>query len=369
MVLTAKGIPARLTSGATGMADLHPFHEAYALRIPPARFQLGDPRWLLELRHLPWPMDWAAGFGRDGPLHVELGFGDGAFLAALARRMPEANCVGVERALEPTRWALKRLRREGLRNVRLVLGDAFAALAFLFPPGSIAGLYINFPDPWPKARHHHRRLLTPAFLQLAAHRLQPEGTILIATDDADYALWIAEALKETPGLESAFETPWVHALPDREPTRYERKAIAAGRICFYFVWRRVGPAPAPSLPRIMRSEEAMPHRIWKGSPELPQVVEALRGRLWQDGETVWRVKGLYRPLDEDGLLIELLMAEGQWVETVALRFQPHGSGAWILKPAEIGGVRPTEALKMGVQAIARVIEEATPGLQVLSSTI
>ncbi|MER3468849.1 MAG: tRNA (guanine-N7)-methyltransferase, partial [Thermoflexus sp.] len=74
------------------------------------------------------------------------------------------NLVGVERALEPTRWALRRLRREGLSHVRLVLGEAFAALAVLFPPDSIAGLHINFPDPWPKARHHHRRLLTPAFL-------------------------------------------------------------------------------------------------------------------------------------------------------------------------------------------------------------
>ncbi len=351
------------------MTDRLRFNERPALRIPPTRFRLGDPRWLLELRHLPWPTDWAACFGREGPLHVELGFGDGAFLMALAGRMPEANCVGVERALEPTRWALKRLRREGVENVRLVLGDAFAALALLFPPDSIAGLYINFPDPWPKARHHHRRLLTPSFLQLAAHRLQPGGALMIATDDADYALWIADALKETIGLESAFETPWVHALPDREPTRYERKALAAGRACFYFIWRRSGPAPAPSLPHIMRPEEAMPHRIWKGTPEISRVVEALRGRLWQDGGTIWRVKGLYRPVDGDGLLIELLMAEGPWVETVALQFRPHGAEAWILKPAEIGGIRPTEALKMGVQAIARAIEEASPELQVLSSTI
>jgi len=351
------------------MEDLRTSKEALALRVPPARFRLGDPRWLLELRHLPWPMDWAASFGRDGPLHVELGFGDGAFLAALARRMPAANGVGVERALEPIRWALRRLRREGLANVRLVWGDAFAALALLFEPGSIEGLYVNFPDPWPKARHHHRRLLTPAFLHLAAHRLRPGGALTIATDDPDYALWIAEALGRTPGLASAFPTPWVPALPDREPTRYERKALAAGRACFYFVWQRVGHVPDPPLPRMMRREETMPHRIWKGAPDLPRVAAALRGRLWQDGETIWRVKALYHPMEGQGLLIELLMAEGQWVETVALLFQPHGPDAWILKPAEIGGPRPTEALKMGVQAVARAIEEAAPGLQVLSSTI
>lgn len=336
---------------------------------PPSRFQLGDPRWFLELRHLPWPPDWAAYFGREGPLHVELGFGDGAFLAALARRMPEANLVGVERALEPIRWALRRLRREGLTHVRLVWGDAFAALAFLFRPGSVAGLYINFPDPWPKARHHHRRLLTPGFLHLAAHRLQPGGTLTIATDDADYALWIAEALERTPGMASVFPTPWVNALPDREPTRYERKAIATGRACFYFVWRRIGSVPPPILPQMMQGEASMPHRIWKGEPELSRVAEALRGRMWKDGETIWRVCELYRSLEGEGLLVELLIAEGQWVERVALRFQPHGPGAWILKPAEIGGVRPTTALKMGVQAVAQAIEEAAPGLQVLSSTI
>ncbi|MDW8064335.1 MAG: tRNA (guanosine(46)-N7)-methyltransferase TrmB [Anaerolineae bacterium] len=344
-------------------------NQALTLRTPPARFRLGDPHWLLELRYLPWPTNWAACFGQDGPLHVELGFGDGTFLTALARRKPEANCVGVERALEPTRWALRRLRREGLENVRLVLGDAFAALALIFPPESISGIYINFPDPWPKARHHHRRLLTPDFLRLTAHRLRLGGTLLIATDDADYAFWIADALNQTSGLENALETPWVHALPDRETTRYERKALAAGRTCFYFIWRRSGQVSVPSLPRIICPEGSMPHRIWKGNPELPRVIEALQGRFWQDGETIWRVKALYRPIQGEGLLIELLMAEGLWVELVALRFQPHGSGAWILKPAEIGGMRPTEALKMGVQAVARAIEEATPELRVLSSTI
>ncbi|WP_352428319.1 tRNA (guanosine(46)-N7)-methyltransferase TrmB [Thermoflexus sp.] len=346
-----------------------PAHEgAQGDGIPP-RFRLGDPQWLLELRHLPWPVDWAACFGREGPLHVELGFGDGAFLAALARRLPEANLVGVERALEPTRWALRRLRREGLSHVRLVLGEAFAALAVLFPPDSIAGLHINFPDPWPKARHHHRRLLTPAFLHLAAHRLRPGGAVTIATDDPDYAGWIAEALAGTPGLHSRFETAWVPALPDREPTRYERKAQVAGRACFYFVWERIGPVPPPPLPRMWTPEGTMPHRIWKGDPDLPKIEEALRGRLWQDGEAIWRVVALYRPVEGAGLLIELLMAEGLWVERVALRFQPHGPGLWILKPAEIGSPRPTLALRQGVQAIARTIEEAAPALQVLSSTI
>jgi tRNA (guanine-N7-)-methyltransferase len=312
---------------------------ADADRIPPLRFQLGDPRWLLELRYLPWPVEWAACFGRSGPLHVELGFGDGAFLAALARRMPAANLIGVERALEPTRWALQRLRREGAENVR------------------------------PKARHHHRRLLTPSFLHLAAHRLRPGGLLTIATDDPDYALWIAEALRGAPGLESVFETPCVHALPGREPTRYERKALAAGRTCSYFVWQRAGPVPAPALPRIVQREALMPHRIWEGDLDLSRVAAQLRGRLWQDGETIWRVTGLYQALEGEGLLIELLMAEGAWVETVALIFRPHGPGLWILKPTEIGGLRPNMALKMGVQRLAQAVEQATPGLRVVSSTI
>src|SRR5690606_34327654 len=123
-------------------------------------------------------------FGRAGPLVLEVGFGDGTFLAHLAEAYPAWNLLGAEISLASVSRAFRRLRRLGHRPVRLFRGQAEFLLRNIVPPEGLHRLYVNFPDPWPKKRHHERRLLQASFFRLAAARLEPNGAIHFTSDHA-----------------------------------------------------------------------------------------------------------------------------------------------------------------------------------------
>ena len=129
-------------------------------------------------------------FGRNAPLHVDLGCGDGTFLCALAQANPEKNFLGVERLIGRVGKACRKAcpSRTGGRidNVRFICVESSYAVRFLLPEESVETFYLLFPDPWPKRRHHRRRIVTVDFLDSIAHALQPTGLLRIATDQLDY---------------------------------------------------------------------------------------------------------------------------------------------------------------------------------------
>jgi tRNA (guanine-N7-)-methyltransferase len=123
-------------------------------------------------------------FGRIAPLHVDLGCGDGSFLCELAAKYPAKNFLGIERQ---RRRVTKTTRKAApLQNVRVLNVEIFYAVRYLLPPDSVEAFYILFPDPWPKRRHHRRRLVTPGFLDSIHGALQPRGLVHIATDHPEY---------------------------------------------------------------------------------------------------------------------------------------------------------------------------------------
>src|SRR5882724_7608376 len=130
------------------------------------------------------PRDLPKIFGRAAPLHVDLGCGDGAFLSTQAERNPEKNFLGIERLSGRVEKA--RRKTTMLDNVRVLLAETSYAIRYLLPEASVERFYLLFPDPWPKRRHHHRRIVTPDFLSSIHSALQKGGSIYIATDDVDY---------------------------------------------------------------------------------------------------------------------------------------------------------------------------------------
>jgi tRNA (guanine-N7-)-methyltransferase len=151
------------------------------------------------------------------PLEVDLGCGRGRFLLARARRFPAHRFVGVDRMLLRLHKLDRRLAAEGIANVRLVYGDAVQALGALFAPGSVAALYLFFPDPWPKRRHRSRRLVSPPFLDRLHVLLGPGGAFHFATDHADYF----EAAVRTVAADPRFApVPAFEPLPE-EQTDFE----------------------------------------------------------------------------------------------------------------------------------------------------
>lgn len=135
-------------------------------------------------------------FGRKAPLHVDLGCGDGSFLCALAQRMPDKNFFGIERLLNRVRTSARKAAT--LDNVRLLRMESFYAVRYLLPVESVERFYLLFPDPWPKRRHHRRRIVTPDFLGSIDGTLEKNGSIYIATDDVGYFGKIKEIAESDP---------------------------------------------------------------------------------------------------------------------------------------------------------------------------
>jgi len=185
------------------------------------------------------PLDLAEWLG-GRPLELELCCGNGHFLAELARRNPDRAFIGVDRLYRRVGAAARKVRKQDLPNVRLILGDAVQSLQLHFPPGSLRALYVLFPDPWPKRRHHKKRLITRPFLALARDRLATGAELVIAHDHQGYAEWIAERLLAIDGLRNRFPAPGHDVEPqaDLPRTLYERKWRAAGREIRYFRFTR-----------------------------------------------------------------------------------------------------------------------------------
>lgn len=185
-------------------------------------------------------IDWAATFGRTAPLVVEIGCGGGDSLAPMAAAHPERDHVAFEVFLPMLASTMIKLREVGADNVRLLDANGVEGLRELFTPDSISELWTFFPDPWHKARHHKRRLVSTEFGSLVASRLTADGCWRIATDWADYAEHCRETLDDHPDLINAHAAGdgWAPRLPDRPITKFEARGLAEGRRIYDLTYRR-----------------------------------------------------------------------------------------------------------------------------------
>ncbi len=175
-------------------------------------------------------------------VELEIGYGRGEFLLARAEERPRVGFLGVELSGRRHLKMARRLARSGLRNVRLCRAPAEYLLGECLPAACVDRVWINFPDPWPKKRHHRRRLIQPAFAGELCRVLRPGGCLEVATDHPEYAAWIAEVLSEAAGLENLWApAPFVPEVPGRRPTAYELEWRAEGRPLHFFRYRRGGP--------------------------------------------------------------------------------------------------------------------------------
>ena len=190
---------------------------------------------------IPQPrLDLPALFGRQAPTVLEVGSGTGVSTAAMAADEPDVNVIAVEVYKPGLAQLLGLIDRGGLTNVRLIRGDAMVVLTELVGPGTLDGVRVFFPDPWPKSRHHKRRFLQSGTIELIADRLRPGGVLHIATDHADYAVWIAEILA-TQDRDRPHVIPLTTESPlllTRPTTKFEGRAEREGRRVTEFVYTR-----------------------------------------------------------------------------------------------------------------------------------
>ena len=188
----------------------------------------------------PVRLDARAVYGRDAARTLEIGFGNGENLAALAQAHPERDFLGVEVHRPGVGRLLRALESQQLTNVRVICHDAIEVLTQQIPPQWLQEILIFFPDPWPKKRHHKRRLVQQAFVQLATGRLAPGGLLRIATDWQPYAQEMLATLAATGELQNlAADGGFVARPPERAPTRFERRGARLGHLSWDLAFRRV----------------------------------------------------------------------------------------------------------------------------------
>jgi tRNA (guanine-N7-)-methyltransferase len=182
------------------------------------------------------PLELAGLFGDDRPVWLEVGFGGGEHLVAQAKAEPGIGLIGCEPFVNGVAMALRHIEEAGVSNVRLHPGDARYLLELL-PPRSLSRVFLLYPDPWPKARHHRRRFMNLENLALLAPAMRPGAELRVATDIADYADHAREAGAAAPGFRETTRDP-LRPWPGWPGTRYEAKALRAGRVPQYLTFVR-----------------------------------------------------------------------------------------------------------------------------------
>ena len=205
--------------------------------------QIDSPLYL-RAEELPSPADWAALFGNDNPLVLEVGSGTGDFVAKTAADYPGRNFIAIDYYNKGCFKTCRRLEKLGLTNVRVLREEARQFLLERISQGSLVAVHINCPDPWPKKRHRKRRLVNREFLEFLLPYLAPGGDFYFATDFDDYGIDVGEFMPGVAGMTNILSPePFRYELAGYHLSRYMEKFMAQGKKIHYIHYQKVSPCP------------------------------------------------------------------------------------------------------------------------------
>jgi len=275
---------------------------------------------------------------------VEVGFGRGDFIVKLAKEHPERTFIGFELSHLSVEKLLRRVRREGLKNVFCTRIDAYWGFYLLLADGSVEKVFVNYPDPWFKKKHKKRRLTTPERLFVFAKKLKGGGEIKIRSDDRDFIDFTLESARFLGCFEERLER-----LSVEEPlTKYEEKWLRMGRELYQLTLKKVREPRFVEHPRIKEVEELYPVKVKKGK------VEGLENRTEKLGEKVYlKTFKLWR--GKEGYLLEALLAEEGYLQKFFISIRDKGEEL-VVDVSPFSEVLKTENLQRAVVRVARLIE-------------
>ena len=294
------------------------------------------------------PLDWSARFGRTAPLGVELGFGNGEYLAWWAEQEPAWNLVGFEKPLESLARASRLLDRAARQHVRLVRGDARYLLRELFPPASVDRVIMQFPMPWPKDRHAKHRVSGPRFAATLAHVLAPGASFELVTDQD----WFAGEVKDSLDALGCFRLSPTVADPARPfRTRYERRWLAEGRRIHRFGAELTEHRPAETV-SLAAAMTTVPLSSMPGSAEL----RGVQGRRFRSGSEIAEVKEVF--LGERDALLKVVSSDDGFSQLFFLRVVARPDGSGLLKVEEHPRPYHTRAVRFLVLQVGAALGSA-----------
>jgi len=293
---------------------------------------------LLSLADHTLPTAPATLFGRAAPLVVEIGHGNGSFLEHLAKTRPAWNLLGAETSRGSVTRTFRRLRTIGHPYVRLYRGSGRFVVRNLIPPRAVHRVYVNFPDPWPKERHQHHRLLQRAFFAVLATRLAPGGSLWLTTDHAGYAAFATAAARAS----GCFAVQTDAAPPEAAlRTKYARRWIQQGKTIHH---RRCTLRTRPGRsypPTVTAYPNAMHHAILAGP--MPSVDDFEKRVLPFGGGHVILLEAM-RSVNDTAVLFLTRVEEDDLIQELLLEVRPHADGIYVgikpfAQPLSTGGTR------------------------------
>ena len=290
---------------------------------------------LVPWRELVPPVDWSVLFGRQAPLEVELGPGNGEYLVRNAQARPERNLIGIENEWPSANRCLRRIAGEGLTNLKIILLDARPALTRLFSPGSIDHLYGLFPMPWPKARHACRRLFDTPFLRLANSRLIEKASLRVVTDQAFFADWVEEQVPET-----GFHLQRRPLPPDFD-TKYGRKWKEHRADTFHELLLSKNETLSFPLPEV---PEMRTHRI-------PHFDPASFKPRDDEGDLTVRFKEVVHDPERQVAMVRLLAVEDGYRQPLWVKIARTKEGDWHIGPSSGSSIVPTASVQHALDLV------------------
>jgi tRNA (guanine-N7-)-methyltransferase len=220
-------------------------------RLTPGQLSALEKLWPLHgIENSSDTIDFSTLFSRQAPLVLEIGFGNGESLAQAAAESPDQDFIGIEVHRPGVGHLLQLIENQGLTNLKIVCADAVTVLTNRIPDQSLAALRIYFPDPWPKKRHHKRRIVQPDFVAMAVAKLAAGGVFHLATDWENYAEQMMEVMQNQAGLQNQAAAGQFCEQPHwRAETKFERRGKRLGHDVWDLIFNKQGATPVTDRQR------------------------------------------------------------------------------------------------------------------------
>lgn len=320
----------------------------------------------ITLNDLSAPGLWAAMFGREAPLELEIGFGWDPFLLEEAARRPDTDFVGLEYDRQRVQAFARKAAARGIPNVRVVYGEALYCLPRLFAPGQLQRTCIHFPDPWHKKRQQKHRLLGPWFLKMLFHHTAVGGSLVVGTDSGAYRDFIVESLESVQGLENlSAPAAWTDRLPGHPMTKFERLFRAQGKPIYYFHYAR-GTAFAPAhaaeveaaRAKIPRRITEMPHVVFAEKLGLADFYAGFQPWEWRE-EVIYKVTEAWLASRGSSLLLEAVLIQEGHDELFYVELSAKNKGT-VVRISPLREVERNELLFRFLAGLTKRLQEAFP---------
>ncbi|KLO21642.1 hypothetical protein X275_08525 [Marinitoga sp. 1197] len=295
-----------------------------------------------------YPIKWNEIFGNKRKIYVEIGFGSGEYMTALAKSNPDINFIGFETSLTALYKAQINFHKNNIKNARVIQGDARLLIRELFPSNSISKLIVNFPCPWPKKRHKERRIFITSFINTLADVLKKGGTIELATD----VDWYAQEVYENFSNSEFFETQDIIKNFNRPiKTKYELKWDNEGRNKYLLIAKKL---KSFKIKRVLEGVSELPHKNIKDIDI--EKLKSLKDKTFKDNNITFTVSSVYEDLLNDRFLLRVVSTDDDFMQQYYISIYKK-TNDWLVKLDSTTIPYRTPAVKYTVYKIAELIEK------------